>query len=35
MPLNFPGNKNPDEYTTKILRVSNVNINCKILKEEI
>jgi len=35
MLLNFPRDKNLEEYTTKILHVNNININCKVLKEEI
>jgi hypothetical protein len=35
MALNFPKDKNLDEYTPNILNINNMNINCKVLKEEI
>jgi hypothetical protein len=31
----FPKDKNLDEYITNSLHKNNMNINCKVLKEEI
>jgi hypothetical protein len=35
MPLNFPKDKNLDDYTTNIVHLNNMNTNFRFLKEEI